>query len=489
MKSVIGIDLGTSSVKVLGLRADGDIFTAAEKIDILTPQPGYSEEDPEQWYESTCAALKHLADESRFPLSEVTAISFSGQMHGLVLLDKNRNVIHPAILWNDTRSSNEVARIIDDFGSKMVDITGNTPVEGYVLPKLLWIKKNRPEVWESIDLVMLPKDYLRWRLTGTIETEKSDATGTGFYDIKKGVWSQEILGQYGIDIEWLPPIVDSMTIVGTLLSRFATMMGFSPRVKVSAGAADNAAGAIGAGIAEEGDFLVSIGTSGVVLRSEGENVPNYNGVLQSECHAIRDNYYSMGVTLAAGHSLEWFRDTFFEDKTFEELTTRAKRSPIGANGILYTPYLTGERTPHFDAKARASFTGISDFNTASDFVRAVIEGITFSLNDILEIYRIHNGTMKRIVSIGGGAKSILWSQIQADIFNLPVLTLKNEEGPSLGAAILAALADQWFLNAKEAIKSFVKYGKRYEPIKENVKIYREIYQRYSEVYPATKQME
>lgn len=482
-ETVLGIDLGTSAVKVLALTKEGAVTTASAPLTIFNAQSGYSEEQPAEWVDQTVVAMKAL---NGIALSSVTALSFSGQMHGLVLLDADGAVLRPAILWNDTRSSAQVAQIMADFGDDFITITGNRPVEGYVLPKLMWVQKHEPEIWAKIATVMLPKDYVRYCMTGIIGTERSDATGTGLYDIRSGDWSEQIASAYGISLSWLPPITESTTVVGKVTAEFASDSGLSPTAQVTAGAADNAAGAIGAGITLPTQIMASIGTSGVILKAEGNQLPTSRGVLQSECAAIPGNYYSMGVTLAAGHSFAWFRDTFCGDRPFDELTAAAATSPIGAHGVTYAPYLTGERTPHFDASVRASFTGISDLTTLADFTRAVLEGITYSLNDVVSLYRQLGSNLQQVVAIGGGAKSSFWAQMQADIFNLPVVTLRHDEGPSFGAAIIASVAAGWYEDVPPAAKELVTINQTYLPDSASVTRYREGYARFQRVYPATK---
>jgi xylulokinase len=452
-------------------------------LTILTAQSGYSEEQPAEWVNQTVEALHQLVDVN---LGTVRAVSYSGQMHGLVLLDAAGKVLRPAILWNDTRSTAQVAQIMADFGEDFVAITGNLPVEGYVLPKLMWVKEHEPTVWTKIATVMLPKDYVRYCMTGVIGTERSDATGTGLYDIHAGGWSERIATAYDIPLGWLPPITESTTVVGQVTSSFANTSGLAKRARVAAGAADNAAGAVGAGITTSTQLMASIGTSGVILKAEGRHIPASGGALQGECAAVPGTYYSMGVTLAAGHSLAWFRDTFWAGHAFDDLTAAATKSPIGAHGVIYTPYLTGERTPYFDAEVRASFSGISDLVDLSDMTRAVMEGITYSLNDVIMLYRKFGGDLQQVIAIGGGAKSAFWAQMQADIFNLPVMTLVHDEGPSLGAAIIASVAAGWFADVPAATKTLVVVADTYLPRPEAVSEYQAVYSHYQLVYPATR---
>lgn len=489
-KFVLGIDLGTSSVKVMALSKTGKIFSESSSIKDLTNSKGYSEENPNEWYQQAVKAIDKLKFEDGISLRDVQGISFSGQMHGLVLLDAKGNVLCNSILWNDTRSFKEVSEINNTLGrEKILKITGNRMVEAYLLPKLLWIKNNNFEVWKKINTIMLPKDYLKYRITGVIDTDFSDATGTGLFDIAKRTWSAELLNMYDIKREWLPKLSESVDVVGHVNQSFHLDTGVPVTTVVTSGAADNAAGALGAGVTQHNKLLTSIGTSGVVLKPE-KSLTGADGTLQSEYSAIKDCYYSMGVTLAAGHSFDWLKRTFFSKRTFDEITSMASKSPIGSNGLKFAPYISGERTPHFDAKIRGSFTNISDINNESDFIRSVMEGITFSLKEIVDIYIQKDSEVREIVSIGGGSHSELWLQMQADIFSLPIKTLRSEQGPSLGASLLASVAVGWFDTLEIAVKRIVNYNsKMYYPQNDISDQYQIIFDQYKKIYDCTKQLE
>lgn len=338
-------------------------------------------------------------------------------MHGLVLLGENDQVLRPAILWNDTRTAKQCQEIKAKMGSEFVDITKNQPLEGFTLPKMLWVKENEPDIWKQAKTFLLPKDYVRYRMTGKLGMDYSDATGTVLLDVKNGQWSQKICDAFDIPMSMCPPLMRSIDSAGKISSSFATFSGLDTHTEVFGGAADNAAGAVGAGILSPNMVLSSIGTSGVVLKYEEDPTVDYHGVLQFEDHAIPDSYYSMGVTLAAGYSLNWFKKTFASDESFDDMVDSAAKSTVGANGLLYTPYIVGERAPHPDADIRGSFTGVDGTHKKVDFVRAVLEGIIFSFKDIMDIYDENDKEFDTVVAIGGGAKSPLWLQIQADIFN------------------------------------------------------------------------
>ena len=479
---VLGIDLGTSSVKVMALQRSGKFYTHAEPLTLIHPQNGYNEQRPEEWVTQTFKAIRGVLSANQISREAVKAIGFSGQMHGLVALSADQQPLRNAILWNDTRSSLEVEAIQARMGQRYVDITGNRAVEGYVLPKLLWMQKHEPAIWNQIEKVLLPKDYLRLSMTGILGTDYSDATGTGYLDIAKGTWSQTVLDHFGISLSWMPELMDSGTVVGGLTKTAAEASGLLPGTPVTVGGADNAMGAIGAGVVKEDQLMSSIGTSGVVLHPEKSLNLKYQGRLQLERHALKSHFYSMGVTLAAGNSLSWFRDTFGGDKPFETIVHDAASSPIGANGVLFAPYLSGERTPYFDPHVRGGFIGISNGTTFNDFARSVLEGIVFSLNDVLNLYRQFGVLPTEVIAIGGGAKNRFWAQMQADIFDLPLKVPIVDEGPGYGAALVASVAAGWYPDVSSAIDALVRYGDTYTPIASNRDANELIYKEYQKLY-------
>ncbi|SCW43650.1 xylulokinase [Paenibacillus tianmuensis] len=487
MKYVIGIDLGTSAVKVILVNREGEIVgKASEPYPISHERPGFSEQDPEQWVSQTLSALKKLLESTPIAPEHIEGISFSGQMHGLVLLDKHRQVLRPAILWNDTRTTKQCKEIETKLGSRLLDITRNSALEGFTLPKIIWVQENEPEVWSKTDVFLLPKDYLRFRLTGRVHMEISDAAGTLMLDVPNRSWSEEIAAEFGLDRHLFAELVPSLQQMGTLLPEIARQTGLRPETKVFAGGADNACGAIGAGIVKQGVALSSIGTSGVVLTCENNRNKDFGGKVHFFNHAEPDAYYAMGVTLAAGYSLNWFKQLFAQSISFEELLQPVADVPVGAGGILFTPYLVGERTPHADSVIRGSFIGLSGSHSRAQLTRAVLEGITFSLQESVELFREARIRVEKVVSIGGGAKSAAWLQIQADIFDAPVVSLKNEQGPAMGAAMIAAVGAGWFSSLPNCADSFIDYGEMYEPIKENVIKYKQLFRLYRDVYTSTR---
>ncbi|MDO1604964.1 xylulokinase [Lactobacillus sp. YT155] len=489
MKVVLGVDLGTSSVKVSALNKAGEIV-AQESYDypVFQEQPGYSEQNPEDWVLGTTVAIVRLLLNDGISADEIEGISYSGQMHGLVLLDKDNKVIRPAILWNDTRTTPQVREIEEKMGDRFIEITRNRPLEGFTLPKILWVKENEPELFAQAKTVLLPKDYVRFRMTGKLGMDYSDAAGTVVLDVKNKQWSDEIISTFDLPKEIFPELIESVDEVGTITENFAEFSGLSTKTKVFGGAADNAAGAVGSGILKPNTIMSSIGTSGVMLKYEKDSSVDYHGQVHFFNHAIPNSYYAMGVTLSAGDANSWFKKTFGEDYSFTEWMKLAEESTVGANGLVFTPYLSGERTPYADADIRGSFIGIDRMHKKNDFIRAVLEGIIFSFKDILDIFEEKDSNIDTVIAIGGGAKSELWLQIQADIFNKKVVTLKNEQGPGLGAAMIAANGVGWFDTLQDAVDAFVSYDKVYEPKADNCADYAKMYQIYHQVYSQTEKL-
>lgn len=490
MEYVIGIDLGTSGVKILLVNRKGQIvYEVNKQYPIFHEKVGYSEQNPEDWVEQTIVGLKEVVKYVEGYEKNIRGISFSGQMHGLVLLDENYHVLRNAILWNDTRTTAECEKIYEIVEKdRLLKITKNLALEGFTLPKILWVKEHEPEIFSKVNKFVLPKDYVRYRLTGKVCTDYSDAAGTLLLDVAKKEWSLEICKLLKLDPEILPPLVESFEQVGTINKEIANLTGLIEGTPVFAGGADNACGAIGAGILDDGKTLCSIGTSGVVLSYESSGEKDFEGKVHYFNHGAPNAYYTMGVTLSAGHSLSWFKETFAKEESFHHLLEGISKIPVGANGLLYTPYISGERTPHADANIRGSFIGIDSSHTRDHFVRAVLEGITFSLAESIEIFREKGKTINRIVSIGGGAKNEVWLQIQADIFDANVIRLDSEQGPAMGAAMLAAYGIGWFSSLQECAEEFIKIEKEYKPNLENVEKYKELFKIYKDIYYHTKNL-
>lgn len=488
MSYVLGVDLGTSAVKVLLVDEKGEVKnTVSREYPLYHEKSGWSEQDPEDWVKATIEAVRDIAG-SVESASDIKGMSFSGQMHGLVLLDKENAPLRRAILWNDTRTTAQCREIEEKLGlEKLHKITKNPALEGFTLPKILWVKENEPELFEKAETFVLPKDYVRYALTGQIHMDYSDAAGTLLLDVAKQEWSEEVCRAVGVSPSLCPPLTASHADTGALTDKMKQSTGLED-VRVFAGGADNACGAIGTGILEEGAVLSSTGTSGVVLAYEKEGNKDFAGKVHYFNHGEENTFYTMGVTLAAGHSFTWFKETFAPDKSFEELLELAAASPAGAKGLLFTPYISGERTPHPDADVRGSFIGMHASHTLGDFTRAVIEGITFSLQETMTMFKEQGKTIDRVVATGGGAKSDLWLQIQADIYNAPIVKLKSEQGPGLGAAMLAAYGLGWFPSLKAAADVFVEEKERFQPDAKQVEVYEGLFPIYQQVYKNTSSL-
>lgn len=419
--------------------------------------------------------------------NKLEAISISGQMHSLVLVDENDKPLRNAILWNDVRTTEECQTIINAYGDQVLDITKNIPLEGFTLPKILWVQENEPEIWKKVHKILLPKDYLRYYLTNTFEMDYSDAAGTLLLDLQSLEWSEDILKKFNISRDVIPRLVESTEVTGELNEQLSKKFKFSNKVSIVAGGADNACAALGAGVTKNDIGLCSIGTSGVFLAPENESTVSYHGDLHYFNHVILEKYYSMGVTLAAGKSLDWFKDNFAGNMNYEELIAGIDEISIGSEGLTFTPYINGERTPHFDSRIRGSFLGIDSRHTLKHFTRSVIEGITFSLKDSLKLHQSKGSKeFTSIISVGGGAKSNIWLQIQADIFDIPVYTLETEQGPGYGAAMLAAVGCGWYNTLEECAENFISYNDEYLPNEKNVKEYQPVYEIYQQIYEDIK---
>ncbi|WP_138755285.1 xylulokinase [Paenibacillus sinopodophylli] len=487
MSYVIGIDLGTSAVKVLLVDKNGTVAgEASRSYPLFHEHTGWSEQRADDWVDGTVEALRELTSAAGIHAAAIEGISFSGQMHGLVLLDSEGNPIRNAILWNDTRTTRQCREIESKLGDKLLSVTRNPALEGFTLPKILWVRENEPEAFANAELFLLPKDYLRYRLTGELHMDYSDAAGTLLLDVAGKVWSSDVLETFELPISFCPPLVESHGLVGTLLPQFAASSGLPESTKVFAGGADNACGAIGSGILSEGLTLCSIGTSGVILSYENDKSKDFEGKVHFFNHGKEDSFYVMGVTLAAGYSLSWFKKTFAPNESFDQLLDGVGDILPGAGGLLFTPYLVGERTPHPDSIIRASFIGVDGSHERIHFARAVMEGITFSLNESVDMFRKAGKKVDTIISIGGGAQNPVWLQMQADIFNAKVVALENEQGPGLGAAMLAAYGAGWFDSLEACADKFVKHANAYTPNAEAVESYAGLFNIYQQVYAQTK---
>ena len=479
----IGVDLGTSAVKLLLMDEKGNIKNIVSKEYPLSfPKSGWSEQNPEDWYEKSVEGIKELVD--GFQKEQVAGISFGGQMHGLVTLDEKDQVIRPAILWNDSRSTKETDYFNEVIGKETLSkYTANIAFTGFTAPKILWMKENEPEKFAKIKKIMLPKDYLAYRLSGAFCSDYSDASGMLLLDVEHKCWSKEMMELCGITEEQLPTLYESYDVVGTLKEEVAKELGLPTTVKVIAGAGDNAAAAIGTGTVGEGNCNISLGTSGTIFISSKQFKVDPHNALHSFAHAD-GHYHLMGCMLSAASCNKWWMEEILKttdfDKEQEEIVT------LGENQVFYLPYLMGERSPHNDPKARATFIGMTMDTTREEMTQAVLEGVIFALRDSLEVARSLGIKIERTKICGGGAKSLLWKKMVANILNLKVEVIESEQGPALGGAILAAVGCGEYEDVESAVRQFVTVVETIEPEQEFVEKYEERYQKFKQIYPALK---
>lgn len=482
----IGIDLGTSAVKLLLMDGDGEIKNVVSKeYPLDLPHPGWSEQQPEDWYQQTIAGLKELTAEA--DRSEIGGISFGGQMHGLVVLDQEDRVIRPAILWNDGRTGEETEYLNQTIGKdKLSEYTANIAFAGFTAPKLLWMRKHEPENFAQIAKIMLPKDYLAYRLSGRFCTDVSDASGMLLLDVRNRCWSKEMLEICSVKEEMLPELHESYEVTGVLKPEIAAELGLEKGVKIIAGAGDNAAAAVGTATVGNGKCNLSLGTSGTIFITSRDFGVDPGNALHSFAHAD-GRYHLMGCMLSAASCNKWWNEEILKTKDFS--AEQAGITRLGENHVFFLPYLMGERSPHNDPDARAMFFGMSMDTTREDMTQAVLEGVAFALRDSLEVAKGLGIRIERTKICGGGAKSPLWKRIIANILNLKVDVIEQEEGPALGAAILAAVGCGEYPSVEEAAQAIVRVVDTIEPEPELVQKYEEKYQQFRKLYPAVKDME
>ena len=481
----IGVDLGTSAVKLLLMDEKGEIKKiVSREYPLYFPHPGWSEQKPEDWFEQAMDGIKELTAEC--DKENVAGISFGGQMHGLVALDENDEVIRPAILWNDGRTGEETDYLNQVIGKeKLSEYTANIAFAGFTAPKILWMKKHEPDNFAKIKKIMLPKDYLAYKLSGSFSTDVSDASGMLLMDVKNRCWSKEMLDICGITEEMLPKLYESLEVVGTLKREIAEALGLSADVKVIAGAGDNAAAAVGTGTVGEGMCNISLGTSGTIFISSKKFGVDEHNALHSFAHAD-GHYHLMGCMLSAASCNKWWNEEILKTKDFAAEQSRITK--LGENQVFYLPYLMGERSPHNNPDARAMFIGMSMDTTREDMTQAVLEGVAFGLRDSLEVARSLGIQMERTKICGGGAKSPLWKKIIANVMNMKVDVIESEEGPALGGAMLAAVGCGEYEDVETIAKKLVKVIDTVEPEEELVAKYEERYQKFRKIYPTVKEL-
>ncbi len=498
MSYVIGVDLGTSGTKTVLFDEKGTVIASMTiEYPMYQPKNGYAEQDPADWYNAAVNTIKCVIEKSGVSKDDIVGIGLSGQMHGLVMLDEDNNVIRKSIIWCDQRTAAEVEEMNEKIGrEKLIEITANPALTGWTAAKILWVKNNEPENYAKCRHILLPKDYIRFMLTGEYATEVSDASGMQLLDVPNRCWSAEICEKLGIDMSMLAKVYESCEVTGTVTESAAALTGLKAGTIVVGGAGDNAAAAVGTGVVTDGKAFTTIGTSGVVFAHTSQVSIDPKGRVHTCCAAVPGAWHIMGVTQGAGLSLKWFRDNFCsaEKETakymgvdeYYLMDKEADTVPIGANRLLYLPYLMGERTPHLDPNARGIFFGLSAMHTKKDMLRAVMEGVAYSLRDCIEICREMNINISDMMACGGGGTSPLWRQMLADLYGCPVKTAASKEGPALGVAILAMVGAGIYKSVPEACATIVAVDKTQEPVAENIPAYNSFYELYTEIYPAVK---
>lgn len=493
---IIGIDVGTGGTRALLVDENGAVAASAthEHAQFASPQNGWAEQDPHDWWKACQQALAKLFKESAVSNSEIAAIGLTGQMHGAVLLDENDEVLRPALIWCDQRTQEECDFLDKTVGTgRLVEWTSNPALTNFTLTKLMWVRTHEPEIWKSFRSFLLPKDYVRLQLTGVRATDVSDASGTLLLDVVHRRWSHEMLQATHLDASCLPQLFESQQVVGRITARAAAATGLAEGTPVVAGAGDQAAGAIGMGIVKAGCVSATIGTSGVVFAATDQPFLDPQGRLHTFCHAIPNRWHVMGVTQAAGLSLRWFRDTFgiadgAAGSPYESLSREAAAIPAGADGVLWAPYLMGERTPHLDSEVRGALIGLAASHGRGHIIRAILEGVAFSLRDSLTIFAEIGVPVNDIRLGGGGALSPLWRQIQADVYAMPVSQLVAEQGAAHGAAVLAGVGAGLWPSVDDACAQFVRIASVVEPVKHSSDKLQQQYRLYRAIYPALKQI-
>lgn len=498
MRHLIGLDVGTTGVKTVLVDERGTVLASAFKeYPLSTPYPNWAEQDPADWWRATVETLQEVITASQEDPGTIAGIGLSGQMHSAVLLDERDQVLRPSILWCDTRTTAQCRWITETVGlDRLASYVANPALEGFTAPKLIWVRDHEPEVYTRIRHVVLPKDYIRFKLTDVYAMEVSDAAGTLLFDVRNRRWSHELMHAIGVSPEVMPPCYESIDVCGTITPEVAKATGLRAGTPVVGGGADNTCGAVGNGIVRAGRVLSSLGTSGVVFAHTDDVRVDPAMRVHTFCHSVPNKWYVMGVTLFAGGALRWYRDTLGELEIsmgrlahidpYELLTLEAEQAPVGSEGLIFLPYLMGERTPHKDANAKGVFFGLTGRHGRGHVIRSVIEGITYALRDSLEIIRGLGLSISQIRATGGGARSLFWRQVQADVYGAEVVTINVAEGPAFGAAILAGVGAGLFKSVEDAAEELVRIVTRTEPAAKASAQYEAYYQVFRGLYPALK---
>lgn len=498
MNYLIGIDVGTSATKTVLFGEDGTVIaSASQEYPLYQPKNGWAEQDPEDWREAVLATLTEVVSRSRVDQKDIKGIGISGQMHGLVMLDEDGEVIRPSIIWCDQRTGEEVEDMLRLMPrERWIQITANPPLTGWTAAKILWVRKHEPDKFRRCRHILLPKDYIRYVLTGVFATEVSDASGMQLLDVPGRCWSDEVLDVLGIDKAMLGTVYESCEVTGTLLAEVAGRTGLSADVKVVGGAGDNAAAAVGTGTVRDGTAFTTIGTSGVVFAHSNQVAIDPKGRVHTCCCAVPGAWHIMGVTQGAGLSLKWFKDEFCQDyiekaraqgrDVYDLINEDVKTVAAGSDKLLYLPYLMGERTPHLDPDCRGVFFGLSAVHTKKHLLRAVMEGVSYSLCDCNEVLKEMGVEVTQMMACGGGGKSPNWRQMLADLYNCRVKTVRQEEGPALGAAILAGVGCGIYPGVEAACDRLISENSTTQPVAENVEIYARYHEVYQSIYQSLK---
>ncbi|MBK8618443.1 MAG: xylulokinase [Anaerolineales bacterium] len=485
----LGIDTSTTSSKALLINDSGEVIAVASSPHTLqTPKPLWSEQDPLEWWEAVSASIRSVLEKAGISGERIAAVGLTGQMHGLVLLDESGNVLRPAILWNDQRTQSQCDEIHQIIGrEKFIQITGNIALTGFTAPKILWVKENESEVYAKAKHVLLPKDYIRYKLTGEYAMDKADGAGTVLFDLKLRDWSDEVLSALEIPRTWMPKTFEGTEFTGNVTAEAAALTGLKIGMPVAAGGGDQAAGAVGVGAVEPGIIGLTVGTSGVVFATTPSALIEPEGRLHAFCHAVPGMWHFMGVMLSAAGSLQWYRDTLAPDISFDELLNEAESIPAGSEGLQFLPYLSGERTPHPDPLARGAFIGLTLRHSRAHMTRAVLEGVAFGLKDsFMLIQNAGLDTITQVRASGGGTKGALWRQILASVLEVELVTVNTTEGGAYGAALLAGVGAGVWPDVASACKACVKLTGSTLPDPKQMDVYRRSYKVFQGLYPALK---
>ncbi|MDR2504676.1 MAG: xylulokinase [Oscillospiraceae bacterium] len=498
MKYILGLDLGTSGTKTVLFDETGRaLASASREYPLYQPQNGWAEQDPYDWRDAAYETISAVLEKSGVNPDDVVSLGMSGQMHGLVLLGEDGVPLRSSIIWADQRTQKECDEITEIIGKeRIIEITANPALTGFTASKIRWVQNNQPDIWNKVRHILLPKDYLRYELTGDFATEVSDASGMQILDVPNRRWSAEMLDKLSIPEAYLGKVFESPEVTGHISAKAAKLTGLSQKTLVVGGAGDNAAAAVGTGVVEDGRAFATVGTSGVVFAHTDNISIDPKGRVHTFCCAVPGAWHVMGVIQAAGLSLRWLRDEVCTEEAAEAKRTgedaynimsrEAAESPIGANRLIFTPYLMGERTPHLDADCRGGFVGLSAMHKRADLVRSVMEGVTYAMNDSVEILKGMGVSLSEVLAVGGGAKSAFWRQMMADVFGCEITTLEGGEGAALGAAILAGVGAGLFPSVQSACEKMINKAGATLPDAERHEEYAKVYGVYRRVYPALK---